>query len=155
MEGSIGSKGGRFDVYVKSPGRYAFTLEMRVVNEDHLPKRTRYYSAMMCEDLLAAGATYAPLPPAYVVMICSFDLFRKGLHRYTFSNRCSGDRQRPGRRGCSGSSDDGPGEHPSDLRSAPCHAGSLFRGDPGGPEEAGQRTVIHSNTLPTRSVPKS
>ena len=63
-----------------------------MVNEDHLPKRTRYYSAMMCEDLLAAGATYAPLPPAYVVMICcSFDLFRKGLHRYTFSNRCSGD----------------------------------------------------------------
>ena len=91
MEGSIGSKGGRFDVYVKPPGRYAFTLEMQVENEDHLPKRTRYYSAMMCEDLLAAGATYAPLPPAYVVMICSFDLFRKGLHRYTFSNRCSGD----------------------------------------------------------------
>jgi predicted transposase/invertase (TIGR01784 family) len=91
VEGSIGSKAVRFDVYVKTPRKYAFTMEMQVENEDNLPKRTRYYSAMMCEDLLAAGATYASLPPAYVVVLCPFDLFHKGMHRYTFSYRCSED----------------------------------------------------------------
>lgn len=91
VEGSIGSKGVRFDVYVKTPRKYAFTLEMQVENEGNLPKRTRYYTAMMCEDLLAAGATYASLPPVLVVMFCPFDLFHKGLHRYTFSYMCGED----------------------------------------------------------------
>lgn len=89
VEGSIGSKGVRFDVYVKDPRRYAFTLEMQVGDYDDLPRRSRYYSAMICEDLLAAGRTYSDLPPAYVVMLCPFDLFRLGLHRYTFTHRCS------------------------------------------------------------------
>ena len=89
VEGSIGSKGVRFDVYVKDPRRYAFTLEMQVGDYDDLPRRSRYYSAMICEDLLAAGRTYAELPPAYVVMLCPFDLFRLGLHRYTFTHRCN------------------------------------------------------------------
>ena len=74
VEGSIGSKGVRFDVYVKDPRRYAFTLEMQVGDYDDLPRRSRYYSAMICEDLLAAGRTYSDLPPAYVVMLCPFDL---------------------------------------------------------------------------------
>ena len=89
VEGSIGSKGVRFDVYVKDPRRYAFTLEMQVGDYDDLPRRSRYYSAMICEDLLAAGRTYSDLPPAYVVMLCPFDLFRLGLHRYTFAHRCN------------------------------------------------------------------
>ena len=92
VEGSIGSKGVRFDVYVKDPGRYAFTLEMQVTDYDDLPRRSRYYSAMMCEDLLAAGRTYSALPPAYVVMLCPFDLFHRGLHRYTFTYTCAEDR---------------------------------------------------------------
>ena len=91
VEGSIGSKAVRFDVYVKTPKKYAFTLEMQVEKRDSLPKRSRYYSAMMCEDLLALGASYGSLPPAYVVMFCPFDLFRKGRHIYTFTYKCSED----------------------------------------------------------------
>ena len=91
VEGSIGSRGVRFDVYVKTPEKYAFTLEMQMEVRDSLPKRSRYYSAMICEDLLSAGVPYAALPPAYVVMFCPFDLFKKGLHRYSFRYTCGED----------------------------------------------------------------
>ena len=91
VEGSAGSKAVRYDVYVKTPKKYAFTLEMQVEDRDSLPKRSRYYSAMMCEDLLPSGASYASLPPAFVVMFCPFDLFRKGRHIYTFTYKCGED----------------------------------------------------------------
>lgn len=89
-EGSVGPMGFRVDVYLKNLRKYAFTLEMQAENAGNLPKKTRYYSAMMFEELLASGTTWASFPPACVVMFCPFDLFHKGLHRYTFSQMCGG-----------------------------------------------------------------
>ena len=91
VEGSIDAKAVRLDVYVRDLQDRALTLEMQVYNKGNLPARSRYYSAMMDEDLLGTGQEYDELLPAYVIFICPFDLFGKGLHRYTFMNICEED----------------------------------------------------------------
>ncbi|MBO5564250.1 MAG: Rpn family recombination-promoting nuclease/putative transposase [Lachnospiraceae bacterium] len=91
VEDTLVSKGVRFDVYVKDVEGRAFTLEMQVENTRSLPRRSRYYSSMMDVDLLQKSESYDALAPAYVVFICPFDLFGKGLHRYTFRNTCLED----------------------------------------------------------------
>lgn len=88
LEGSAGSMGVRVDVYVKKHEKHAFLLEMQSEKEDGLPKKARYNLAMMFEDLLISGTAWATFPPACVVMFCPFDPFRRGLHRYTFSQMC-------------------------------------------------------------------
>ena len=91
IEDTLESKGVRFDVYVKDIEGRAFTLEMQVENTRNLPRRSRYYSSMMDVDLLQKSMSYDSLAEAYVVFICPFDLFGKGLHRYTFRNICIED----------------------------------------------------------------
>ena len=88
LEGSISSRGVRYDVYVKDMDGRAFTIEMQVLNRGNLPKRSRYYAIMMDEELLGHGQDYEALPPSWVIFICPFDLFGEGLHRYTFRNYC-------------------------------------------------------------------
>ena len=39
-------------------------------------------------DHLSAGASYRDLPESYVIFICTFDPFGKGLIRYSFLNMC-------------------------------------------------------------------
>ena len=43
-------------------------------------------------DLLDKGATYSTLSKSIVIFICTFDLFKVGLARYTFNTRCDEDR---------------------------------------------------------------
>ena len=37
------------------------------------------------------GQSYKKLKPSYVIFICSFDVFNKGRHIYTFENTCRED----------------------------------------------------------------
>lgn len=39
------------------------------------------------------GEAYWELKRSYVIFICTFDLFGKGLHRYTFENVCLEDKK--------------------------------------------------------------
>ena len=39
-------------------------------------------------NLLERGANYKELKKSYVIFICPFDEFKRGLHKYTFENRC-------------------------------------------------------------------
>jgi predicted transposase/invertase (TIGR01784 family) len=41
--------------------------------------------------LLEKGVDYRELKKSYVIFICTFDLFGKGRHRYTFKNICLED----------------------------------------------------------------
>ena len=88
VEGYLDSKAVRFDVYLKDIEGIAFTLEMQVQDEKNIPLRSRYYSALMDQDLLYKGHTYDELTPSYIVFICPFDVFGLGLYRYTFYNQC-------------------------------------------------------------------
>ena len=56
-----------------------------------LPKRSRYYQALLDFDLLQAGQPYDLLPPTYIIFICIFDFFEKGNYVYTFKKRCLED----------------------------------------------------------------
>ena len=61
---------------------------MQNKNENNLPKRSRYYQSELDVTSLKPGETYNDLKPNYIIFICTFDPFGKGLYRYTFENRC-------------------------------------------------------------------
>ena len=80
--------GVRFDIFVKSTDGTSIVIEMQVLNRGNLPKRLRYYSSMSDADMLDRGVVYGKLKESYVIAICPFDFYKKGLHKYTFTNRC-------------------------------------------------------------------
>jgi len=57
----------------------------------NLPKRLRYYQGSIDLDLISKGEDYRELTKSYIIFICTFDLFDKGRHKYTFQNVCLED----------------------------------------------------------------
>ncbi|WP_298879725.1 Rpn family recombination-promoting nuclease/putative transposase [uncultured Phascolarctobacterium sp.] len=89
------SHGIRLDIIVADDKNTHYNLEMQVKNNKNpntnthvLPKRSRYYQALLDFDLLQAGQPYDLLPPTYIIFICIFDFFEKGNYVYTFKKRC-------------------------------------------------------------------
>lgn len=62
--------------------------EMQVSQKSNFPKRIRYYQGMIDLNLIERGADYNDLRKSYIIFICPFDVFEKGLHKYTFENQC-------------------------------------------------------------------
>ena len=60
--------------------------EAAVIKE--LPLRTRYYQSLISMDMLKQGMKYRELRKSYVIFICTFDPFGKGLPMYHFTYRC-------------------------------------------------------------------
>lgn len=84
-----GSRGIRMDFYVEDDLGQVFDVEMQKRNEGNIPKRTRFYQALIDAPMLKSGERgFDGLKPAYIVVICGFALFGYGLYRYTFDNRC-------------------------------------------------------------------
>lgn len=79
----------RLDVYAKDDECGGYNVEMQGENERNHPKHSRYHQAQMDVMSLSPGSDFNELKPNYVVFICRFDPFGKGLFRYTFSNRCA------------------------------------------------------------------
>lgn len=52
----------------------------------------RYYQGRIDGDMLRHGQPYAKLRQSYVIFICPFDPYDKGLHKYEFRNYCSQDK---------------------------------------------------------------
>ena len=53
-----------------------------------MPKRTRYYQAMLDTDMLQKGQDYDELSPTYIIFFCLFDFFQDSQRIYTFKKRC-------------------------------------------------------------------
>ena len=92
------SHGIRLDVRIADDTDTHYNLEMQVKNTKNpdtknyvLPKRTRYYQALMDIDLLQKNQEYDLLPPTYIIFICVFDFFAKENYVYTFKKRCLED----------------------------------------------------------------
>ena len=84
-----GNRGIRMDFYVEDDRGRVFDVEMQKRNEGNIPKRTRFYQALIDAPMLKSGERgFEGLKPAYIVVICGFDLYGYGLYRYTFDNRC-------------------------------------------------------------------
>ena len=94
IEAGILSKGVRLDVYViDETGKvYDMEMQLRMGEKGDLPRRTRYYQAMIDTDLLTKGNAYQDLNMTVIVFICTFDYFDKGLPVYTFSKTCKEDK---------------------------------------------------------------
>ena len=89
------SKGVRLDVYVEDDQGNIYDIEMQTTDyarPDELPKRTRYYQAMIDLDVLNKGESYAKLRQTYIIFVCTFDPFTAGRSIYTFRETCQEDK---------------------------------------------------------------
>ena len=98
LEPEYTSLGIRLDIIVADDKNTHYNLEMQVKNKKNpqtkafvLPKRSRYYQALLDFDLLQAGQPYDLLPPTFIIFICIFDFFENGNYVYTFKKRCLED----------------------------------------------------------------
>lgn len=85
------SKSVRLDVFVEDAEGTLYDIEMQTTDgdvPDELPKRARYYQAMMDMDVLNKGEFYTSLRKSYVIFICTFDPFTAGQSVYTFRETC-------------------------------------------------------------------
>ena len=82
-----GNKSIRLDVYFED-GDTVYDIEIQKADKGNLPRRTRMYSSMMDANMLDKGLEYEELKDSYVIFICMFDPFEKGLARYTFRSIC-------------------------------------------------------------------
>ena len=88
------SKSVRLDVYVEDDKGTLYDIEMQTTDyadPAELPKRTRYYQAMMDMDVLNKGEFYTKLRKTYIILICTFDPFDRNLSQYTFRETCAED----------------------------------------------------------------
>lgn len=78
----------RLDLYAADEEGNRYNVEMQGENEGNLPRRSRFHQANLDATSLRPGEDFSELSPGYVIFICTFDPFGKGLYRYTFENRC-------------------------------------------------------------------
>lgn len=84
-----GKRGIRMDFYVEDEDGRIFNVEMQKRNEGNIPKRTRFYQALLDAPLLNRGErSFDNLNATYIIVICEFDLYGLGRYRYTFENAC-------------------------------------------------------------------
>ena len=95
LEPEFVSRGIRLDIIVADDKNTHYNLEMQVKNTKNpdtknyvLPKRTRYYQAMLDTDMLQKGQDYDELSPTYIIFFCLFDFFQDSQRIYTFKKRC-------------------------------------------------------------------
>mgnify|MGYP002740876592 CR=1 FL=1 len=84
-------KGIRLDVYAKDQNNKRYNVEMQVKRDVALVKRSRYYHSQMDMELLAAGTSYEELPDTFVIFLCDYDPFGRGLYCYTCAMQCKED----------------------------------------------------------------
>lgn len=87
------SKGVRYDVYVDDGQGRVYDAEMqnKTFRAKELPKRSRFYQELIDLNELEKGEHYMELKDSYVIFICTYDPFDKGLCCYSFSNLCHED----------------------------------------------------------------
>ncbi|MDD3367423.1 MAG: Rpn family recombination-promoting nuclease/putative transposase [Lachnospiraceae bacterium] len=78
----------RLDVYAEDDAEVSYNLEMQNTDEKNLAKRSRFYQAEMDVTSLKPGEDFSKLKPCYIIFICTFDPFGKGLYRYVFEPYC-------------------------------------------------------------------
>lgn len=79
----------RLDVVSMDRDRKLYYTEMQKKNTGNLLRRSRYYQAQLDVSLLEPGtADFNLLNDSCFILIAPFDLFGKGLYRYTFEGIC-------------------------------------------------------------------
>ncbi len=80
----------RLDAFVQDNLNTLYDIEVQAVNKNNIPKRMRYYQSLMDREQMPSGEyDYDKLPKTIIIFVADFDLFGKGLYRYTFENICA------------------------------------------------------------------
>ena len=90
-----GAKTVRLDVLVKDGSGTSYDIEMQVGNEYNIPKRMRYYQAVLDVAFLDKGCSYKSLNDSYIIFVCLFDPIGSNKAVYTFENICVEDKSIP------------------------------------------------------------
>ena len=91
LEASPTQKGIRLDLYVEIEDGTIIDIEIQTTDGSRtwLPKRSRYYQAIIDLNTLAKGKDYTVLRKSFVIFICTFDPFPGNDRKvYTFKNYC-------------------------------------------------------------------
>ena len=79
----------RLDVVSMDVSGKVYYTEMQKKNTGNLVKRSRYYQSQLDVSLLEPGSVnFNLLNDTCLILIAPFDLFGRGLYRYTFSGVC-------------------------------------------------------------------
>lgn len=81
----------RLDVHASDEFDVNYNIEAQNPDKQNWAKRSRYYQAEMDVATLKPGSDYDELPESYVIFICTFDPFGRGLFCYTFKEVCCED----------------------------------------------------------------
>ncbi len=81
----------RLDVNARSEYDVNYNVEAQNSNEHNIVRRSRFYQAQLDVAELKPGDDYNKLPDSYVIFICSFDPFGRGLYQYTYIETCVED----------------------------------------------------------------
>ena len=91
-----GKRGIRLDFIAEAEDGRIFDVEMQNRNEGNIPKRTRFYQALIDSPLLKSGErVFDKMKPLYIIIICNYDPYGERKYCYTFENQC---REVPGLR---------------------------------------------------------
>ena len=80
--------GGRLDLYVVDSRGNRYDIEVQATNRSDEVLRARRYQALMDVNQLRRGHEAKELRHSWVVFICDFDIFGKGLKRYDTGTMC-------------------------------------------------------------------
>ena len=84
-----GKRGVRLDFIAESEDGRIFDIEMQNRNEGNIPKRTRFYQALIDAPILKSGERgFDKMNPLYIIIICNYDPYGKKKYCYTFDNQC-------------------------------------------------------------------
>ena len=88
VSADLGAKTIRLDVLVKDGSGTSYDIEMQVGNEYNIPKRMRYYQAVLDIASLDKGYSYKALNNSVIIFVCLFDPIGDNRAIYTFENIC-------------------------------------------------------------------
>ena len=57
--------------------------------QDELPNRGRFYQSIIDTSYFKSGMKYSDMPETFIIFICTFDPYKKGLPFYTFDTKCN------------------------------------------------------------------
>ena len=84
-----GKRGVRLDFIAESEDGRIFDVEMQNRNEGNIPKRTRFYQALIDAPIIKSGERgFDKMNPLYIIIICNYDPYGKKKYCYTFDNQC-------------------------------------------------------------------
>lgn len=79
----------RVDIYSMDDMKRIFSSEAQKQNNGNLPRRSRYYQALIDSSLLEPGCIdFNALNDVFLIVIAPFDLFGHNKYKYTFQYQC-------------------------------------------------------------------